>query len=253
MERAAFSGWATNRGLSPKTIKDYWGYIHRFLGSGLTYQDFWNSMIPSARTKNQARVALIKWFEFSEFTPNGAKGLPRLKETRPVPIPLSDPAGLIEAGKRYSPLFGALICFLLYTGLRIGEALGLEWDNIHGAWAYVIQKGGRQRAVYLNGEVLQAFRELPKSSRWVFVSPVRDAPLSYHWAYRKIRELGLRTGQIGCRTHRCRYTFADKIYQESKDPLLLKEALGHESLQSTMHYVRARPEQVRATIKGLRY
>jgi integrase len=56
--------------------------------------------------------------------PKGAKG----KEVTDHLSP-NDAFALIEAADALEPAFGTLLRFLLYTGVRIGEAMSLRWEN----------------------------------------------------------------------------------------------------------------------------
>ena len=65
-------------------------------------------------------------------------------------------------------------------------------------------------------------------------------------------ELWLRGAGIRGRysPHSLRHTFALGLYQRTGDVLVVKEALGHRAITSTMVYARASAERVRAAVVG---
>lgn len=270
-EFAEWVDWVTHERapiLASKTIKEY---LYRLRAAELAFlnrggplreaspqqlERYLFSQKPTARTRNQVRCALIAYFDWvitrGHRDDNPARSLPRLPENRPVPIPIDSPGRLLTAAWLYSPAFGALVTLYLYTGLRLSETLNLRWEHIHGTWAYLRQKGNQHRAVFLNTQVLRALEQLPHGSPWLFPSPIADGPLSANWVWRKIRDLGMKAGIPGCRPHRLRYTFADSVVEISGgDAFAVRDALGHRSLQSAMHYVAARPQRVRAILEQM--
>lgn len=251
--------------LSPKTIREYSFRIRSALGcfgdrldqiNTKEIEKFLFAQKPTARTRNQVRCALVNYFDYvvsqGVRPDNPASSLPRLPERRPIPVPIDDPRQLLTEAWEYSTTFGVIVTLFLNTGLRLNEVTQLRWEQIHDCWAYVLQKGGRQRAVFLNEECTRALALLEKKSDWIFPSPVKDGSLSSVWVWRKIRDLGYRAGIPGCRPHRLRYTFADSVVELSGgDAFVVRDALGHRSLQSAMHYVSARPQAVRKVLEQL--
>lgn len=57
--------------------------------------------------------------------PKGAKGREVTEWIRP-----DDAAGIVQAADAFDPEFGLLLRFLLFTGVRLGEALALTWLDI---------------------------------------------------------------------------------------------------------------------------
>ena len=54
----------------------------------------------------------------------------------------------------------------------------------------------------------------------------------------------------GFSPHSLRHTFALGLYAKTGDVLVVKEALGHRAITSTMVYARASAERVRAAVVG---
>lgn len=71
---------------------------------------------------------------------------------------------LFEAADRIDPEFGLLCRFLLYTGMRLGEALGLELQRVRLDRSYVYlpdSKTGEPRGCHLPPELVRWIREQP--------------------------------------------------------------------------------------------
>lgn len=262
----SFSEWGIRRkAWRPKTAKDYSQHISHaerwFFREGLFFsrastEDLERYLLSSERSAsswNSARCALIAWFDYLEKPENPAKAIPRLRQKRGLPVPLEEPGQLLEAAWAYSPIFGALVTLYLHTGLRLSEVRTLRWDQIHKSWAFIEQKGGQLRSVYLPSAVMVALRRLEKTSVWCFPSPRNSGPLSLNWIWRKIRDLGLEAGMPGCRPHRLRHTFATNYYWLTGDLLKVQKALGQASIQSTEIYTRVQPVDLVESLEQLQF
>ena len=71
-----------------------------------------------------------------------------------------DAEAIIMAAERFDPELALLLRFLLYTGLRLGEALALRWEDLQFdeslAWVRR-KKGGIASDVRLRADLCQAF------------------------------------------------------------------------------------------------
>jgi len=147
-----------------------------------------------------------------------------------------------------------LVRLLLATGLRLGSALGLDVEDINLAAGEITVhdcKGAREERVVLGRcvrEVLSGFLKL-RTTGPLFTNqagerlPVRQAQ----------RRLGrwFAAAELRASAHSLRHTFATRLYEATHDPLLVKQALHHRSMGSTMTYVRATNDQVREGIELL--
>ncbi len=98
--------------------------------------------------------------------PKGAEG-----ETRTAWLKHDDAARAIAAARKADADFGALLVLLLYTGLRLSEALALEWarvDLAQGLAFVPVTKTGVARAVHLTPPVVAELANMGKTSKRVF-------------------------------------------------------------------------------------
>ena len=147
-----------------------------------------------------------------------------------------------------SPHLRPLVMFLLYTGARAGEALWLDWDNLHLARSHVQfidTKNGESRGVPLHSDLRAELANLPHRTGEVFrkpdgrpyerpkggddVSAGTKIGTAFQGACR-------RAGITNFRVHDCRHTFACWFYQEHRDLIKLKELGGWKSLSMVLRY-----------------
>ena len=158
---------------------------------------------------------------------------------------------LIQAqAEGYFELFLLDLC----TGLRRGELLALQWDDLDfktGALTVNKQvyevKGQLQvsvpktrasirRLVLPPGvvEVLRAYRETV-DSRWMFPSPVKeDMPMTPGAVRRRLQIILERAGCKRIRFHDLRHTFATLSLESGMDVKTLSAMLGHVSAATTL-------------------
>lgn len=76
-----------------------------------------------------------------------------------------DAAAIITKADAFDPEYGLLLRFLLYTGCRLGEALGLKWDDIilsAGTATISKTKNGEPRAIKLRADLCKALLIHPR-------------------------------------------------------------------------------------------
>lgn len=153
-------------------------------------------------------------------------------------------------------LFGVRLC--LYTGLRIGELLALEWRDIDfdagtlrvqrtvyrdrgedGIWRLCTDSPKSQssaRLIPLPPHILQALYEHRKTAQSRFVienkkggqMPVR----SYQYLFEKLTE---RSGVRKLNFHALRHTFATRALECGMDIRTLSEIMGHKNPSITLN------------------
>lgn len=134
--------------------------------------------------------------------------------------------------KRFMEHFELLVIFLLLTGLRLGEALALQWSNIdleHGV-VYVYQsKVNKSRNVPLHPVVIRILKKL---------GPELFKGLNGNHVSRKFRYYMLLADLRGFKLHSLRHTFASNLVQLGSSLTAVKDLLGHSDVRTTMIYAK---------------
>ena len=158
---------------------------------------------------------------------------------------------LIQAqAESYFELFLLDLC----TGLRRGELLALQWDDLDfktgtltvNKQVYEVKgqlqvsvpktRASIRRLVLPPGvvEVLRAYRETV-DSRWMFLSPVKeDVPMTPGAVRRRLQIILERAGCKRIRFHDLRHTFATMSLESGMDVKTLSAMLGHVSAATTL-------------------
>lgn len=161
-----------------------------------------------------------------------------------VPLTLEQVEQVTRAAVRHSD--GLLLLVLLYTGLRRGEALGLQWDDIRGGCIHVeraVVYEHNKTAVVGETKTDAAKREIPvmpmladklqacRSTGYVFGG---SKPLPYTTFKRKwaalVRDI---PGMEGVTPHRLRHTYLMLLRRAGVDPATQQYLMGHSEYETT--------------------
>ncbi|WP_377287898.1 tyrosine-type recombinase/integrase [Rhizobium sp. SG2393] len=141
---------------------------------------------------------------------------------------------LFSAIGAMSDIFRRLCIFLVDTGARFGEALGLRWNDIHGRMAtFWITKSGRSRSVPLTERAQKAIAASGGRSLGPFYGIDRQ---QFRKTWLKARQ------QIGLShdkdlvPHVLRHTCASRLVRGGIDIRRVQMWLGHQTLTMTMRY-----------------
>jgi integrase len=195
--------------------------------------------------------------------------VPRIKTAKVYPrdrmISMEDEKRLLAAAKR--PL-DEVLTIMLDSGMRNGEVTRMRWENVHWDGAcYFNPKGKTRKArrhVPLSERVISllrtiqqeqsrrhsALREPAPREGWVF--PSKKAPSGHielsglEHGFRKLaRALGI---PDELKLYCARHTFGTVAMAETRDPGLVREVMGHESLSTTMGYLHPETATIKAVI-----
>ena len=145
----------------------------------------------------------------------------------------------------------AIVCFLLSTGCRISEVVGLDRGAIN--WqdmcCKVYGKGAKERMVYLDTVTAmylkQYLAERSDDCQALFASRRGDR-LTVSGIQAMLRNLGEATGIPNVHPHRFRRTLATRLIDRGMPIQEVAHVLGHEKLDTTMAYVYIDNANVRA-------
>ena len=210
----------------------------------------------------------IHWDERTEVPPAGIFGS---SHHRPA-VHLYSSAeilALLEAAKGFDPthpltaaILRTLFGLLAATGLRISEALRLQWHDLDWPRGLLLvrhSKFDRSRQIPLHVTTLAALRDCQRQCRQSFPAATavfitaRGRPLSYDWVRHAFHTLRADLGWIHQprpRLHDLRHTFAINClirwYQQDEDIgnhiLGLSTYLGHRRVSDTYWYLSAVPQ-----------
>lgn len=148
-----------------------------------------------------------------------------------------------------------LFHLLLATGMRLSAALGLTDRNVdleRGDLVVMGCKGDRVERVILGPGIRDHLVGYLAERGPGPLFPGRDGrPMSRRHAVRRLDHWLRRAGCQG-RTppHGLRHTFATRLYRQTRDVLLVQQALGHAAITSTMAYTRADAGRLREVLTG---
>lgn len=152
-----------------------------------------------------------------------------------------------------------LLKLIIYTGIRVSEALNLKIKDImlDGEF-FIIQvrgKGNKPRVVMVKAKNINN-----DFSDWINVRPNevqedlifcnhRGKKLTQAYVSRIVEQVlltnGIRKEKNGA--HMLRHSFATLLYQKSQDLVLVQEALGHASLDTSRIYTHFDKQKLRST------
>ncbi|WP_169764191.1 tyrosine-type recombinase/integrase [Campylobacter mucosalis] len=139
-----------------------------------------------------------------------------------------------------------IIKLIIFTGIRVSEALNLKRKDItEDGDLYVIRirgKGNKYRIVMIKRHLIEKFLDAIAISYinkegYLFINK-KGERLTQAYVSRIVEQIlfkaGIRKEKNGA--HMLRHTFATMLYKKQKDIVLVQEALGHASLNTSRIY-----------------
>jgi integrase len=156
--------------------------------------------------------------------------------------------GDVLAAYDSSPYYGAAIKLLVFTGARLGEILGLQWQWIdfeRGEARLPDSKTGA-KTLHLPPPALAVLAELPRveGNPYVIVGGVQGAALvNLEKPWRAIRKAA---GLDDVRLHDLRHSFASIAASGGMGLPIIGKMLGHTQAQTTQRYAHLANDPVKA-------
>ncbi|MFL5680870.1 MAG: site-specific tyrosine recombinase XerD [Chloroflexota bacterium] len=285
------------RGVSPRTISAYGIDLRDFAASPGTAADWTASADAAVRylaaktrrgtsgdrglapTSLRRRAAAIRGFYRFAYGEGvmavdvaARLDLPRQPRLLPETLSVEEVERLLEAAGGDEPDGPALVrglraralLELLYAaGIRIGEAVGLDREDlsVDGGFVRVVGKGDRERMVPVGDVAMDWLGRWLAEARPVLiglahVAPVRGGPLfvgdrgrrlARQQAWAAVKTAARRAG-LGERVspHTLRHSFATHLLEGGADLRIVQELLGHASISTTQLYTHLTGERIRA-------
>lgn len=276
---------ATNEDLKERTIKDYAGDLKYFTcwleetGQQLRIQDVAIPMLTRYRewmqnerylkpaTINRRLITLKRFFEWAHdhgHTPlNPAKPIRLVPEEKTSPRQMTDKeeAALVAAAAQGGSLRDyTIIVLMLHTGLREMEVCNLWKEDISisaKSGHLVVRSGKRQkrRQVPLNTTAratLKKYLAAGQAGRYLFPSQKTGDRLSERGVRYMIQKYMGAANIPDLSAHDLRHRFG--YIMAKKVPLhRLAQIMGHNSLNTTMIYVQATPEDLQEEVEKIKW
>ncbi len=153
--------------------------------------------------------------------------------------------------RSYYPEVADLIEILLDTGMRLGEALNLQYPDIDlesGLISIWINKGDRPRSVPMTRRVRSILEQRQQVHHLKpFTIKSHQAETAWKWVR---KEMGLE-GEKEFVLHSTRHTCASRMVNAGVDLYVVKEILGHASIQITERYAHLSPHKLAHAVEVL--
>ena len=175
-------------------------------------------------------------------------------------------AFLVTANQSQQPHIFPLFATFLFTGMRVGEVLALQWEDvdlihhtIHIQRNFVVDrvttpKSGKSRYVqicsFLVG-VLQQYQSTTQKSTGLVFSRKDGSHLSNEMLRKPFEKICKKAHIKKIRMHDMRHTFASLALMEGVDVPTVQKWLGHKDIQTTMRYIKLLPEHLQEQSKKL--
>ena len=186
-------------------------------------------------------------------TANPAAGVRAPKTPRPLPRHLrpGEVEAVLEAPARrdseLAPRDRAALELLYAAGLRVGELVSLDWDDIdlEGRTLRVLGKGGKERMVPFGRQAAEALRAWRTTSEHLEHTEDSDAVFRNRAggrltdrSVRRLLDRAVAAAAVapGVHPHTLRHTFATHLLEAGADLRAIQELLGHASLSTTQKY-----------------
>jgi integrase/recombinase XerD len=205
---------------------------------------------PATRARREAALAsLFSWAYRGEMI--AADPMTRLNRTRlPASLPRPVPTEHIEAVLRAIPTTrdrDRLLFLLLYTtGMRVGEALAIEVDDLDlsrdDEHVTVLGKGGRRRTVLLDDSILVALLRHYLKVRGYRHGPLFRAEKNYAGGplrYASVQELWAKyraKAKVTATIHQLRHVHATELVNAGVSLETIRRRLGHANAQTVLRY-----------------
>jgi integrase len=218
-------------GYSPKTINNHLMILHRCLATAAE----WKKLKPED----------VPHFKQLTVSPPSYRHLSR-KETDE----------LLQAMP--SGVWRKLFLVAVRTGLRFSELIALEWDDVDFETNSICvrraevrgsvgpTKSNRIRTVYMSTDVRQELLGMERASRRIFQFHGRSISYRRAWLHLAKACRVARIQHLGW--HALRHTFASQLVQLGVPIPIIKDLLGHATLQMTMRYTHPQPESLRKAV-----
>lgn len=172
-----------------------------------------------------------------------------------LPRPMSNEDLAIFLEQIQDLQYRAIFLLMIRSGLRIGEVSQLQLEDMHWAQQNLMVRNGKgkvDRVVYFSAEVEHALRRWLSTrsyeSAYCFASSAQPTVPIPHITIRKWMEAFLQKNNLsgkGYTPHTLRHTFATTLLNAGVPLVVLRDLMGHKSLDQTLMYAQLSNHTVR--------
>lgn len=215
----------------------------------------------SSNTQNNKRLTLSTFFAWM-FANGITSGNPmlaikRIKEEKLYKKPFTDlEMEWLRIGCRDNLRDTAIIEMLASTGCRVSELVGMDRKDVVDDEVIVYGKGRKERRAYINARARVALiryletRHDGNDALFVTLQEPHNR-LKLSGVEIMVRELGRKCGIENVHPHRFRRTAATKALERGMPIEVVKDMLGHESINTTLIYAKIADGAVKQAHKRL--
>lgn len=256
-------------GCSPKTIKYYKEIVEKLLNkieksvTEITTEDLrlylaeykQERNCPGTTMDTLRRVfsSFFYWLEDEDYiVKSHVRRIHRIKVEQVVKETISDEQLELLKEKCSTIRERAIIEMLVSTGMRVGELVNLDIDDIdfEERSCIVLGKGNKQREVYFDAKAKLHLQEYLKTrnddNKALFVAKIKPHQrLSISQIEYLVRELGKKAKINRIFPHKFRRTCATVAIDKGMPIGQVKQLLGHTKIDTIMHYARVKQENVK--------
>lgn len=257
-------------GLSPKTLKNYREMLEAFAArvdkpagkiSADDIREYVGYLVEKRRLKDssvQTHINTLRsffgWLDAEDIIKkNPMRKIKSLKIDRAKarrPLTAEQLERLRDGCRTYKEK--ALVEFLVSSGCRLGELVGIRVDAVdwQGRSVVVLGKGGKERTVYFSVRaklMLQEYLARRKGGEALFASSRTPYEAMKPRAVEKaLQKIGERAGEARrVHPHLMRHTFASNALNAGMDITIIQHLLGHTDPKTTLIYAELAPRTVK--------
>lgn len=133
--------------------------------------------------------------------------------------------------------FTDTILIMIYTGLRIGELLTIECNNVdiknRTIRGGIKTEAGKDRLIPINNKILNMVANRCNTGHKYLITNIKDERMKYDNYYKErfipiMEQLGMKH-----KPHDCRHTFATLMSNSEANEVSIRKIIGHSSYQTT--------------------
>lgn len=256
-------------GCSEKTLKYYQSSIHTLLDaikkniSSITTNDIRSYLASYQECRHLSKVTIdnlrriyssfFAWLEDEDYiTKSPVRRIHKVRTDSLVKETLSDENLEILRDSCDTLRDLAMIDLLASTGMRVGELVNLNIQNINfqERQCIVFGKGNKEREVYFNARAkihLQQYLETRTDCNPALFVSLKGSKkrLSISGIETRIRKLGLRSNVGRVHPHKFRRTLATMAIDKGMPIEQVQKLLGHVKIDTTLHYAMVNQSNVK--------